>query len=248
MAGYDRAITVFSPDGHLFQVEYANEAVRKGSTTVGVRGKNCVVLAVERMSTPKLQDPRTIHKIMKIEDDVAVAFSGLAADARVVVNMTRVECQSYRLNVEDSPTVDYVARFVARTQQKFTLRGGARPFGVAMLLAGFNSSGKPELYQTDPAGTYYGWKASAIGKNCETVNDFFKEQFKTKQPEDLSDDDALRMALKGILEVTEASGKNIEVVMVRPTGMQFVPEAELEPLLKELDDTAEKIAALKAQK
>jgi len=248
MAGYDRAITVFSPDGHLFQVEYANEAVRKGSTTVGVRGKDCVVLAVERQSTPKLQDPRTIHKILKIEDNVIVAFSGLAADARVVVNMTRVECQSYRLNVEDRPTVDYVARYVARMQQKYTLRGGARPFGVAMLMAGFDNDGRPGLYQTDPAGTYYGWKANAIGKNCETVNDFFKAQFKNKTSEELDQDATLRMALKGMLEVTEASMKNIEVVVVTKEGMKYVQDADLEPLLKELDQTQAKIEALKAMK
>merc|ERR1712137_1527633 len=223
--------------------EYALEAVRRGSTTVGVRGADCVVLAVEKKATPKLQDPRTIRKILMVDDNIALAFSGLQADARVLVNKARVECQSYRLNVEVNPTVDYVARFLARTQQKYTHKGGVRPFGISTLVAGIDNQGEAALYQTDPSGTHYAWKATAVGKNSKTVSDFFEKKYEEDSEK------ALRLAIKGLLEVTEASGQNIEVIMVKKgSPVKWYTAEELEPLIKELDDTAEKIAKLKEQK
>merc|ERR1712039_258545 len=159
-------------------------------------------------------------------------------------NKARVECQSFRLNVEDDPSVDYVARFVARTQQKYTHRGGVRPFGISTLIGGFDVKGEPGLWQTDPSGLCSAWKAAAIGNNAKSVSDFFEKKYAP----DMDEDATVRTAIKGLLEVTEASAKNIEVLVIKKGSMKTWTEEELEPLVKELDDSAERIAKLKDEK
>lgn len=236
MSRYDRAITVFSPDGHLFQVEYALEAVRKGSTAVGVRGENVLVLAVEKKSTAKLQDARTVRKTARIDDQICLAFAGLTADARVLINKARKECQTYRLMVEDAPSVDYVSKFIATTQQRFTQSGGVRPFGISTLIIGFDSDGSPRLFQTDPSGLFSEWKANAIGRNSKAVLEFLEKKYpdcvQVSHDTNQRNEETVKLAIKAILEVVESSHKNIEVsVMYRDKGLKMLSESEVEDLV-----------------
>lgn len=217
---YDRAITIFSPDGKLFQIDYAFEAVKKGAATVGVRGESCVVLGVERKAVAKLQEARTIRKVVKIDQKITLAYAGLTADARVLVNRARVEAQSYRLTFEDSPSVEYMARFLAKTQQRYTQRGGVRPFGVSSILAGFDGD-KPVIFQIDPSGTFFSWKANAIGgRNAKSMREFLEKEWVPT----LSDEQALSLCVKTLLEVVDAGAKNMELVLISKdpvTGEQY---------------------------
>ena len=185
----------------------------------------------------RLQDARTIRKIVSIDDNTVLAFAGLTADARVLINKVRVEAQSFRLTMEDAPSVDYLARYVAKIQQQYTQQGGVRPFGIATLMTGLGADparpGKPFLYQTDPAGTHSRWKAQAIGgRNAKSLREFLEKQYTA----DLTEHQAVRLAIQALLEVVDSGAKSIELVVVREGGEKVnMEESEMERIVTEIE-------------
>ena len=220
-----------------FQVDYALEAVRKGTCAVGLRGKDVAVLGVEKKSLQQLQDPRTVRKTVMLDEHICLAFAGLNADARILVDKARVECQSHRLTVEDPVTVDYITRHIAGIQQKYTQSGGMRPFGISTLIIGFNQNEtQPRLYQTEPSGMFSAWKANAIGRSSKTVREFLEKNYK----DNMSQDETIKLAVKSLLEVVQAGAKNIEIVVMTGHGeLKVLEQEEIESIVKQIESEQE---------
>ncbi|HEU4469044.1 MAG TPA: archaeal proteasome endopeptidase complex subunit alpha [Nitrososphaeraceae archaeon] len=196
-AGYDRAITLFSPDGRLYQVEYAIETVRRGSLAIGIKSKDGVVLSVEERAR-KLQVSDLTQKIFQIDDHIGVAAAGYIPDARTQVDLARFFAQSNRLIYDEPVYVEAVAKNLADMAQQFTQYAGVRPYAVALILAGVDKNGT-SLYQTDPSGTYIGYNAAAIGNGSDQVNEFLEKNYHA----DMSMEDASSLALESIYLVSE---------------------------------------------
>ncbi|XP_073145773.1 proteasome subunit alpha type-7 isoform X2 [Henckelia pumila] len=168
---------------------------------------------------------------------------GLKADARVLINRARIECQSHKLTIEDPVTVEYITRYIAGLQQKYTQSGGVRPFGLSTLIIGFDPhTDTPSLYQTDPSGTFSAWKANATGRNSNSIREFLEKNYK-----ETSGQETVKLAIRALLEVVEGGGKNIEVaVMTKEHGLKQLEEAEIDAIVADIE--AEKAAAEAAKK
>lgn len=242
MPSYDKAITIFAPDGKLFQVEYAFEAVNKGTATIGVKGKDTVVLAVEKKSIGNLQDQRSIRKIVKIDNHIMCTFAGLQADARVIIDKARLESQSFRFNLEDEPTIEYVAKSVAETKQKYTQKGGVRPFGISCFFAGIQD-GQPKLYQTEPSGAFNEWKANAIGRNASTLREFLEKKWEANMDEQRT----IRVAVETLLEIVE-SATNMELCVITKDKIATVEDDVVESLVTAIKKEKEEAEEAKKNK
>jgi proteasome alpha subunit len=221
--GYDRAITVFSPEGRLYQVEYATEAVRHGPLAVGVKAVDGVVLAGEKRSPHTLVDLDTLRKILLIDDHIGTAIAGLHADARKLIDEARLRAQINRLSYDEPISIQSLVVNICDIKQAYTQAGGYRPFGVSLLVGGIDHEG-PQLYTTDPSGSFWGWKATAIGKESDVVRDFFKENYNDK----MDIEAALKFALEGLLrngddseEDLKDKAKTIEIGRIDTTDKTF---------------------------
>ena len=211
---YDRAITVFSPDGRLFQVEYAREAVKRGTTTVGLKYKDGVILIVDKRITSRLVEPESIEKIFQIDDHIGCATSGLVADARVLVDRARVDAQINEITYNQKIEVKTLVKRLCDFKQTYTQYGGVRPFGTALLIAGVDETG-PRLFSTDPSGALIEYKATSEGAGRNGVITYFEKHYK----EDLNMEDAIILGIRALHKGTEGkiNPDAIEIGLVEVT-------------------------------
>lgn len=228
--GYDRAITVFSPDGRLYQVEYAIETVRRGTIAVGIKSKDGIIIAVEEKPR-KLQISDTAQKIFQIDDHVGVAAAGYIPDARSQVDNARFFSQSNKLIYDESVDVETIAKHLADQCQQFTQYAGVRPFGVALILGGVDSGGS-QLYLTDPSGTYISYDAVAIGSGSDQVTDFLEKNYKA----DISLQDAAILATASIYIASEEKegSQHIKMSQVKAATKSFeiIPDEQIAKFAK----------------
>ena len=231
--GYDMAITQFSPEGRLFQVEYAIEAVRRGTTAIVCRNNNSVVFTVEKKSS-ELQEVIGSEKIFKIDDQIGVAIAGLTADARVLVDRARVQAQVNVLNYDEKISVKDSTLNICEYLQLFTQNAGVRPFGVSFLIAGVDSNGEASLYLTDPSGAMWGYKAFAIGSGSTEARTYLEEHYK----EDISDEELKLLPLKTLKELMgeNLSKETCDVAFILKDDLKFklLNDQEKEELLAKI--------------
>jgi len=214
---YDRAITVFSPDGRLFQVEYAREAVKRGTTTVGVKFKDGVILIVDKRLASRLIEPDSIEKIFTIDDHIGCATSGLVADARSLIDKARLDAQINEITYSEKIQVQTLVKRICDFKQTYTQYGGVRPFGTALLIAGVDETGA-RLFSTDPSGALMEYKAASEGAGRTGAMAYFEEHYRDNLPME----EAVDMGIKALYKGTEGkvNPDAVEIGMVRK-GVKF---------------------------
>jgi len=229
---YDRAITVFSPDGRLFQVEYAMELVNRGATILALRCGEGVVLGAEETVDP-LEETEYSWKIFRIDDHVGATIVGLSSDARILIDQARVMAQSNKLTYDEPIDVEVVTKRICDIKQLYTQHAGVRPFGVSMIFAGVDKTGS-RVFGTHPSGTYRGYKARAEGAGRETVFNILKEEYK----EDMNLNETTKLAVKCLVKALEARQLppriKVAVVSSETKKLEMLSDEDLANLVKEI--------------
>jgi len=229
--GYDHGITTFSPDGRLFQVEYARESVKRGTTTAGLKYRNGVVLVVDKRIASRLIIPESIEKVFKIDENIGFATSGLVADARQLVDRARVEAQINRITYSDAIPVTILAKKICDFKQSFTQYGGTRPFGTALLIGGVDSEGT-HLFETDPSGAYQSYQAGAIGSGRSDVIEFFESNWK----KNLTLNAAIKLGLEALKQSMESdlNVAAIEIAVINSDGYMTLSRDDVKDHISKL--------------
>lgn len=220
--GYDRAIVVFSPDGRLFQVEYAREAVKRGPTSLGITYKKGVVFAgIKHVDELSMENGEN-KKIHQIDEHIGVATSGIIADSRVLVDKARIKAQVYKITYDEPIDVYSLVKEIADLKQMHTQLAGLRPMGVSLLVGGVNDKDS-SLFETDPGGAMFGWKAQAIGKKSSEVRDFLKKKWK----ENLTREKALSLAVKALKKAEkDLNEKTLDLAYIEKEGFERLGNKE----------------------
>lgn len=228
---YDRAITVFSPDGRLFQVEYALETVNRGATILGVACSEGVVLGAEERKESTLQDERFMWKLFEVDQHLGAAVVGLGSDARILIDQARVYAQSNRLMYDEAIDVEVVAKRVGDIKQLYTQHAGVRPFGVSIIFGGIDKTGN-RLFATDPSGSIRGWKAVAFGVGRETVEGILKTDYN----ENMELKAATELTIRSLVKAQEARGEKpgvkVAIIPASTKKMETLSDADVEKYMK----------------
>jgi len=231
---YDRAITVFSPDGRLFQVEYAVETVNRGATILGITCSEGVVLGAEETIETKLEDPDFSWKLYKVDDHVGAAIVGLSSDARILIDQSRIYAQSNRLMYDEPIDVEIITKRVGDLKQLYTQHAGVRPFGVSILFGGADKNGN-RLFATHPSGSYRGYKAVAVGVGRETVINILKKEYH----ENMKLDEAIKLAIRCLVKALEAREQptrvKISVIPSATKKLKMLTDKEIEAYRRGLE-------------
>jgi 20S proteasome subunit alpha 2 len=230
---YSFSLTTFSPSGKLVQIEYALNAVQAGATSLAIKATNGVVLATEKKLPSILIDHSTLQKTATITDHIGMVFSGMGPDSRVLVKSARKKAEAYYRIYKEPIPVGQLVREVASVMQEYTQSGGVRTFGVSLLIAGYDDTG-PHLYQVDPSGSYWAWKASAIGKNMINANTFLEKRYS----KDIELEDAIHTAILTLKEGFDGqmTEHNIELAVVgKDRQFRILTPSEVKDYLEEVE-------------
>ncbi|EPZ33657.1 N-terminal nucleophile aminohydrolase [Rozella allomycis CSF55] len=236
---YDSRTTTFSPEGRLYQVEYAMEAISHAGASIGILANDGIVLVAEKKVTSKLLDQSmSFEKIYKISSDVVACVAGITADANILINYARNQAQNYYSVYQEPKPIEQLVTHVCDLKQGYTQRGGLRPFGVSFIYAGWDKIHGFQLYQSDPSGNYGGWKATCMGSNHSAAQSMLKQEYKG----DLSVKQATMLALKIFLKTMDTASvthDKLEICILKRnediTRIHMLKPTEIEPLLKEIN-------------
>tara|TARA_Y100000310_G_scaffold144031_1_gene143364 strand:- start:5057 stop:5794 length:738 start_codon:yes stop_codon:yes gene_type:complete len=232
LMGYDRAITMFSPDGRLLQVEYAKKTVKQGSTAIGIVCSDGVLLVTDKRIVDSLIIPESVEKTFQIDEHIGASASGILSDARVLIENAQMKAQQHRLTYDSEIDILSVVKAICDLKQICTQSAGLRPFGVSILVAGVDSTG-PKLFETDPTGIYFQYRASVIGEGETEIEEMLHKQYK----ESLTIEDGLKLTIKALAKVLDKNfdANRIDAAYIRTDDRKFkkFSKDRIEKLLKE---------------